>query len=468
MRREERVAIVRIFTDLIKADSVIDINEMEYYERIKSIHSINHTDEVEANGMTLSAAVDILSQTEDKCCKEILKECCAMTIADGFCAKSEALLMLALHCCLEEEYRESCKILSVNTNSTIIDKDQLLYIESYHDSDINSQIKTDYRHICGEMKMCGFNFVYIPSIVAHYQETPRHLIEQVFRFLLPMLSEERILEVICKLSNMRTEDFVNDILCVKLGIKELKDTLPALLLYVGESHVDDKNYTNFLKLDIDGENVIETVQKLMDLLASMQQAEYMRFRTIEDSKNKFIYQGFYKQLIDLFMLKQNVKSRIVINPYKESIVFVDIDQELSSLHRKEKALYTLFLLESKNGGVNFNTPKTASEMKVYNEKLKVLQRKYAYIYGLFGGDKNKAPLIEQAEIRRPMLSNIKRSILRLSQYLYNVNDYVIERDKVGYYNVKIPQTELYGGNLSDKFSVPITETQLYEGYIKQK
>ena len=40
MKKEERIAVVRIFTDLIKADSVIDINEMEYYETIKSIHNI--------------------------------------------------------------------------------------------------------------------------------------------------------------------------------------------------------------------------------------------------------------------------------------------------------------------------------------------------------------------------------------------------------------------------------------------
>lgn len=468
MKKEERIAVVRIFTDLIKADSVIDINEMEYYETIKSIHNICHADEESANEMTLATAIDILSQTDESTLKEVMQECYAMTVSDGFCARSEALLMFSLHCCLEEEYRECSKVISIKTNSTIVDKDQLLYIESYNDKDVNNQIKNEYRHICGEMKMCGFNFVYIPSIVSHYQETPRPLMEQVFRFLLPMLNEERILEVIGKLSGLQTEDFVNDILCVKLGIEELKETMPALLLYVGESHVGDSNYTNFLKVDIDGVNVLETVQNLMDLITSMQSSEYVRFRAIEDSKNKFIYQGFYKQLIELFTLKQNVRSRVLVDPYKEKIEFVDIDKELLGLHRKEKALYTLFLLESKNGGINFTMPKTASEMKKYNERIRLLQKKYAYIYGLFGGDKEKAPLIEVAEIRRPMLSNLKKSIIGLSKYLYNANDYIIERDKLGYYNIKIAQTEIYGRNLSDKNAVSIFTTQLYEEYCKQK
>ena len=58
----------------------------------------------------------------------------------------------------------------------------------------------------------------------------------------------------------------------------------------------------------------------------------------EEKKNQFLYHGFYKQLLDIFMMRKNVRSRVFINPYNEEITFPDIDSKLEKVHRREKAL----------------------------------------------------------------------------------------------------------------------------------
>ena len=79
---------------------------------------------------------------------------------------------------------------------------------------------------------------------------------------------------------------------------------------------------------------------------------------------------------------------------------------LSKLHRREKALYALFLLESRSGGINFSKPDNAHALRKFDYRMQLIQLKYEMIYEGFGGNRANAPKICQSENRLPMLSLI--------------------------------------------------------------
>ena len=52
---------------------------------------------------------------------------------------------------------------------------------------------------------------------------------------------------------------------------------------------------------------------------------------------------------------------------------------------------------SKDGGINFNQPKTTRQFDSFNRKMQLIQEKYQIIYSAFGGEKDKAPDLRQPE-----------------------------------------------------------------------
>ena len=73
----------------------------------------------------------------------------------------------------------------------------------------------------------------------------------------------------------------------------------------------------------------------------------------------------------------------------------------------------LLLITTYEGGINFNPPASVKQLDRYNAKMVALQEKYQKIYELFGGD--KAPDLTQPEIRRPIISCLKRSLNMLKK-----------------------------------------------------
>lgn len=455
MRKAEKSAICRIFHDLITADAIIDAGEMRCYTLMKEKYGITQDEEYSATQTTFANALKVLLQSNEEVKRNLYDDCANMTVSDGFCARSEALLMIALKGVLFDG-DEDMDVLSIPKQSFNVPTASVLYIESRENEEIDLLIQKSYRTLFKESQVAGYNFIYIPSVIKHYKGTDTALLSQIIQFLSPSLSKEAIASILNGLFSMTTRSFCKDVLCNKVGIAELRDTDPALLIKIGHSYVGDVIYANYLKIDID-ENLLETYQKLLDNFTSMLSADTITVSTAEENNDQFLYHGFYKQLLDIFLLRKNIQSRIVINPYKEEVCLPDIDKKLPDLHRKEKTLYVLFLIMSQEGGMNFNQPKQARQIDLYDKKLKRLQAQYQLLYGMFGGD--KAPDISQAEIRRPMVSRIKKSLCALSGYLYNPDDYLILKDSYGNFKIGIDANLIFVEDL-DKGLVPLQDSEL--------
>ena len=441
MRAEERIAICRILTDLIKADLVIDSNEMQEYIKLCESYNIRREEEIKASSITLSEAVSLLKQSDRGLQRDLIGDFCDLSMSDGFCARPEALLLIGLSRCLEDPY-SSAQILSIPQPVFNVAFGSVLYIESSTNEGLNQVINDNFRTLFKECQVVGFNFIYVPKVIEHYRSTDRKLTSRIVRFLSPALSDEGVENVINGLLSINTQNFCKDILCNKLGIKELRDTEPALLIKIGRSYVNDNLYANYLKINVD-ENIVKQMQKLLDTFSGMLSSDNINVSKVEEKKNQFLYHGFYKQLLDIYLIRRNVRSTVNVHPYKEEILMPDIDMKLTKLHRREKALYLLLLIVSKEGGINFNLPQNAKQAQIYEKRMRLFQNRYKVIYELFGGERGGAPDLTQAEIRRPIISCLRRSLAEISGVLYNANDYMINKDVDGYIKVNLDDKELF-------------------------
>ena len=459
MLKGHKVAVARIFADLIKADRIVDTREMECWRNICQRYSIDRAARVEARDVSFADALNVICSSGVEGLKEdLLGDCRSITVSDGFCAHSEALLMTTLTTLLDSAKAFKGEVISIPRASFNIDLATALYIENEYDVETNNAVQTHYRSIFKEFQLAGFHFIYIPKIIDHYRNTDPVLFKDILSFLAPSLSEEGLDNTYRSLMKMTTGVFCKDLLCNKCGISELRNTMPSLLIKIGNSYVGEDRYANYLRLDVD-EDIVRTVQAFIDSFTNVLSADTYVVNTSEERASQFHFHGFYKQLLDIFLVRRNIRSRIELNPYKEEIFFPDIDSKAAGLHRRERALYALLLCQGKDG-INFSLPKTADALDRYNRRMKRIQQRYSVIYEMFGGDKGGAPDLSVPEIRRPIFSCLKRAIKNL-QGLYNPEDYNITKGADGSFSVHVEPELVYVHQLDSNEPVPLVESDLY-------
>src|SRR5574344_1293004 len=271
MKHSLKTAIVRILTDLIKADAIIDAGEMEKYSILKTKYCLTSDDELDGSQMTLAESMNIISRIDKQFKQTFLNDCMDLTVSDGFCAPSEALLMIALISMLEDGDNEM-EVLSILNSSFNIIPSSILYIESQFDVEINNVIAKNHRALNKETQIAGFHFIYVPANSKHYREPDRTLMVRIISFLAPSLSENEIDQVIKSLYSTTTSSFCKDILCNKLDVSLLRNTAPSILIKIGSSYVKKDTFANYLKVDVD-KNILFTIQNIIDKFLSMIRSE---------------------------------------------------------------------------------------------------------------------------------------------------------------------------------------------------
>lgn len=459
MLRSQKIAIARIFADLIKADRIVDTGEMEYWRKVCEKYGIEREMRVAAREISFAEALgEVRSSGLPGLGEDLLGDCRAMTVSDGFCAHSEALLMIALNILLQPGHRLSGDVISIPRSNFNIDIATALYIENEFDGPTNEAILSRYRSIFKELQLAGFHFIYIPKIIDHYRHTDVGLFKDILSFLAPSVSDVGLETIYQSLMEMTTGRFCKDLLCNKCGITELRTTMPSLLIKIGNSFVGEAQYANYLKIDVD-EEIESIVQIFVDSFRGMLSSDVFIVNTSEESDNQFHFHGFYKQLLDIFLVRKNIRSSVRLNPYKEEVAFPEIDAKASGLHRRERALYALLLCQGSEG-LKFTPPKTAAAMEKYIGRMKKMQQRYAAIYELFGGERENAPDLTIPEIRRPIFSCLRSSLKKL-QGLYNPDDYNVVKNADGSFSVHIESELVSVEQLDSDHPVPLCDSVIY-------
>lgn len=432
MKQTERASIMRVVTDLIEADGIIDSREIDFLSALRQKYAVRKEDEVLSATYTLADALRTLSEADRSLKHDLLGDFMNVAMSDNYCARQEALLILAVRNCLTIGSDCGARVFSADTSYLAFEDSQIMYVESEYDASVNKQIKDHYREICAEVRLAGFDFVYLPQMSEHFRSVSESDLLYMSEFLYPKVSEPRLRLIASQLRDLSTARFCKEQLAGKLRIKELESVPPSLMVKVGTSYVNDRQIGNFLLLEMT-DDVMESIRHMLDLFAENFRNSQVSY--LQEEKGRFVFTGFYKQVFDILVLQKGIRSKVLVDTLRQQISFPEADVKIEKIHRREKALYALFLLEAQSGGINFNKPESARQLERYTRRMDAMQKKYRMIYRMFGGNEKDAPDLRVAEIRRPMISLLKKQLLQLGDILHNVDDYVIQRNIFGNYSV---------------------------------
>lgn len=405
MRDTVKPAFIRWLTDLMKADKIIASGEIDYLEKTCQEYSISQMDIEKSLSLSLADACNIiLEQAKKRERAEMVKKLKALSISDGACAREEALILLALSYCLDEETKNKSRMVSYKSANIDFADSQVLFIEPHEDDVINENIQVHLKQIITEFKIGGFDFVYIPSIADHYKNTNKTLLCKIIKYLAPTLSDNETHNVLNVISNMTTKYFKNEILREKLCINVIVQK-PSFMIKVGNSYAKGELMSNFLLLEIE-QNILEQINNMVTTFLNYQRCPTISIKNFTDAGGDFVYTGFYKTIFDLITYRKGSRSTLVINPDKRKgrlQIMEDVESNLE-MGLGETAFYVFLICESlsRRKGVYF-----------INQGLRALNKikdKYSKIYSSFVGSRDKVPDITDGNTRNRMLSVIRNAI----------------------------------------------------------
>lgn len=446
-------------SDMITADGFIDLKEMESLKIMMLKYGIEKSDVVDSKSITLSQAVKVLQRKQSVLNQLFLDDLYSLAVSDKNCTREEALLLSSLTYFFVDNKDIQANIVSVPSSEIDFPNNQILYFENDFAFGTNSIILEHYREIVIELRLVGFDFVYIPKIVDSYRRLDdKHFCEILF-FLYPQTSEDVQQVAIQQLKGLTTSLFCRSLFSSETTKKEINEMPSSIMVKIGNSKYDNKLYSNYLFLEL-GDDVLNTVLGFVRIFNAFSENVVLDY--LQERAGRFVFKGLYRQLLDFIMVRKGIRSNVLIDTNIGEIVFPESGVKIENLHRKEKALYALFLVESWKGGINFTKPLTIKQFERHERSLRKLQKKYNLIYEKFGGDREKAPHLDDEKIRLPMISLIKRQISKLSDVLYPVDDYIISRNMYGIYGVKVPVEKCLCMDFGEKQAKPIKESAFWQ------
>lgn len=323
MTKEQRTAIARIISDMIKADNIIEENEIRDMKRLMSNYSITHQEMSEARMIRFSDAVNTLKDLSIKERKAFFNYIYSIALSDKICVPREVLLLIALQYCLIEVDKKSERstplhkpyLISCPTHEASFNDQYMVYLESSYDEDRNEELKQYFRLLVTLTRLCGFNFIYIPKMVEEFREMNEQYVKDVISYMAPNLEDTFIQQVYARLCDMTTVDFFRNVLYERLQVKALHNTPPSLLINIGTSVVpycsaggSIQYYTEFLCIPISS-SILALVDDILGYYQSL--VSIRQSITISDSKGQFKYFGFYKALFDFLIAPPPVSPDLV-------------------------------------------------------------------------------------------------------------------------------------------------------------
>ena len=213
--REHKIAFARVITDLIEADFVVEADEMQFFEKIisKDGFAISNAMLIDAKKMDFSKALSVLKALDEDCRKLIVSTLKQLSMSDGVCVPLEAILIFAV----EQVLLKDATVHSIPQSGINIDNLKVIYIEN-QETEIGHQIELWLSSIVSELKLVGFDFVYIPRLICDFERMEHDYLKKVVKYMIPSISDERVIAICENLRGLTTSRFCRDLLYKKLGM----------------------------------------------------------------------------------------------------------------------------------------------------------------------------------------------------------------------------------------------------------
>lgn len=365
MTKEQRISIARIISDMIKADQIIEENEIKGMKQLMREYSITRQEMSDARKIRFSDAVNTLSDRYEGLPKERRKaffdKVYDIALRDNICVPHEALLLIALQYVLVDNDRvpgnNKPYLISCPTGEASLNDQYMVYVESDYDEKRNAELQRHFRLLVTITRLCGFNFIFIPKMVEEFRSMDEQYVKDVIGYMAPNIEDTSINDVYRRLCNMTTSDFLRNVLYERLKVRALHDTPPAILINIGTSVVPYcsaggtvQYYTEFLCIPI-ASGILSLVDDILGFYQS--KVSIRQSITISDSKGQFKYFGFYKALFDFLIAPPPIAPDLVFlgqdmisNRYQVAFRFDDENEKKIRLTPQQYDIYFQVALSS--------------------------------------------------------------------------------------------------------------------------
>lgn len=307
-------ALYRLITDLIKADNIIAVDELDFLDKFCQEHGISESDKLCGYQITLSEAFTYLGGLSSAEKEDMLAKMKVSTESDGDeCSRSESLLIQTAISIFTEK---GAKVISMPSGHLPIQDSQILYLENNDKGQANVALgkEESFEELNHIAKMGGFKLIYIPRIARHYAEyRNKHDIRRVISLVSPAHNTEQIDNTIRILQHMSTQYFYLNILKDKLGLP-LDVKKPVWLIRIVDNVVDGEDYANFLCLEVKHDIKAQLRDFVRGINSRMHEYSIL-INERKDSDTDFQYSGFYKAILDVMSIKKVDRWELRIRTY---------------------------------------------------------------------------------------------------------------------------------------------------------
>ena len=413
MRDLARQGIYRIIYDIIKADSIIVHREIDAIKQLCDKYGITPKHRMASMNLSLAEAVKEVQSLTIGQVEELHRDISQLIMADDASSREEALLLFAIMKAIDGK----CEVVSVPWGEIMMDNSQLLFIEEGYDEEVNNYIEAHHNTIVNTCKVGGFDFVYIPRLTKVFAS--QSMASNLFFYFSPTSTIEEANRIADNMCNVTTSMVYRELLVGKMGFR-MDVANPSLLFRVSFSVVNGQRMANYALIRTDSDMLVQ-LEGIMAEIQRLQNGNTLTINNICIRQDAFIYSGFYRTLFDLLTYRKGAKCELVVSPYSRANVLsirtttLDSEKEMPlDLGPKESAFYVFLIKETQEYGGFRIDMQTKDDLAYLSEAQKRFEKVYFSLC-----NRDTAPDITDAGIRRPMLSKIRKAIEN--------NDIIVQR-----------------------------------------
>ena len=328
------VAFVRVVSELIKIDNVIDAEEISILLQLEQQYGFDRSYKREAMHLTIADAIAQLSQLDLQARTQILQSFEAIVGADRVCVTREAIMLLALRYCLEGKQNKDCQV--INCPAVLSAPDQspyVMYVESDYNEEYHEQIDNQIELIQLMLQQYGLNLFYVEQIVSKLSEMDKNKMLMTLGYLAPELDDSQIAQMYERMQETDSETFTTRVLARDLQISALRNIGPSLLISMGSS---------FLCIALKDSFKGQLKSFISDFSQLVSPYTITSGTSLEVGNDQLRYFGYYKAFFDFILKAEPKESHLVIWPLKSEFEFPEAKRTLR-LNQQEASLYTLIL-----------------------------------------------------------------------------------------------------------------------------
>ncbi len=328
------VAFVRVISELIRIDNVIDAEEISMLLKLEQQYGFDRSYKREAMHLSLAEAIGLLAQLDLQARTQILQSFTDIVGADRVYETREAIMLLALRYILEGKQQKQCQIIDCPPSMNAPDQSPyVMYVESEYDDERHEQLDSQQELIQLLLQQYGLRLFYVEQIVSKLSEMDKDMLLTTLGYLAPELDDMQVQQMYERMKTTDTAAFTTRVMARDLQVSALRNIQPSLLISMG---------TSFLCISLEDSvksSIKSFLQDFSQLVSPDTISANARFDAGDD---KLRYFGYYKAFFDFILKAEPKESHLVIWPLKSEFEFPEAHRTLR-LNQQEASLYTLIL-----------------------------------------------------------------------------------------------------------------------------